>query len=367
MLVLACVAGLTLSRAHAASQPAPRDPAHAPALKELFGERFLVGGAIEPWQLRHAADAALLKRHYNSITAENVMKPRQIAPGEGRYRFGPAERLVRFAEENGMKVRGHTLLWHRSAPDWFFAGDRSDVNVWRARVRARLERYITDVVTHFKGKVYAWDVVNEVASDEPGQVYRESSPWYQALGPDYIEYAFRAARAADPDVQLFINDYNTEHKDKRARLLTIVRDLQSKGVPLDGVGHQLHMQVGEDAQGTAEALREVAALGLINHVTELDVSIYEDPVSCFRTRTGCRRDYRNAVPEEALAAQAKLYGELFAVFRDAPALESVTTWGISDGHTWLNRFPVTRTNLPLLFDRSRAPKEAFWKAVESAE
>src|SRR5690606_6562021 len=129
MLVLACVAGLTLSRAHAASQPAPRDPAHAPALKELFGERFLVGGAIEPWQLRHAADAALLKRHYNSITAENVMKPRQIAPGEGRYRFGPAERLVRFAEENGMKVRGHTLLWHRSAPDWFFAGDRSDVNV----------------------------------------------------------------------------------------------------------------------------------------------------------------------------------------------------------------------------------------------
>ena len=197
----------------------------------------------------------------------------------------------------------------------------------------------------------------------PGKTYRETSPWFKALGPDYIEYAFRAARAADPDVQLFINDYDTEEAAKRANLMTIVRDLMKKGVPLDGVGHQVHTRVGASAKDVDDALKEVAALGLINHVTELDVSVYEDPGSCAAKRTDCKPDYGDAVPEAVLVAQAALYGQLFDVFRSHPTLKSVTTWGISDSHTWLATFPVTRTNKPLLFDTAGKPKAAFRSIV----
>jgi endo-1,4-beta-xylanase len=329
-----------------------------PALKDVFGPNFLVGAAIEPTQLRITRDVALLRKHFSSITAENVMKPHRLAPREGQYYFGPADELARFAQANGIRLRGHTLLWHRNAPGWFFAGGD------RAEIRTRLEQYVTNVVTHFKGKVYAWDVVNEVASDNPGEIYRETSPWFKALGPDYIEYAFRAARAADPDAQLFINEYDTEEPEKRARLMTIVRDLMKKGVPLDGVGHQVHTRVGASATGVDDALKEVAALGLINHVTELDVSVYEDPGSCAANRTGCKADYGASVPEPVLIAQAALYGQLFDIFRSHPTLRSVSTWGISDAHTWLATFPVTRTNKPLLFDTAGAPKAAFHAIVD---
>jgi endo-1,4-beta-xylanase len=337
-----------------------------PALKAEFRTRFLIGGAIEPAQLAEPVDAALLRRHFNSITAENVMKPRIIGTALGVYDYAPADNLVRFAVANAMKVRGHTLVWHKAAPDWFFAGDRTDVQAYRALVRKRLETYVSDVVTHFRRKVYAWDVVSEVASDTDGSIYRESSPWYQALGPDYIEYAFRAARRADPNVALFINDYNTEDASKRARLLAIVRDLQRKRVPIDGVGHQLHLQYSASAEAVEAALQDVEALGLINHVTALDVSVYADPGSCFTSRTGCLPDYGNKIPAEVMAQQAALYGQLFAVFLRHPSVKSVTTWGISDAHTWLAKFPVPRVNLPLLFDADRAPKAAFWAAVRAA-
>jgi endo-1,4-beta-xylanase len=335
----------------------------APAMKSVFGAHFLVGAAIEPWQLKNPTDAALLQKHFSSITAENVMKPRTIGAVEGAYDFVAADELVRFAADNSIKLRGHTLLWHQTAPAWFFAGNRSDPQAYRALVRKRLETYITEVVKHFRGHVYAWDVVNEVASDTAGQTYREASPWYEALGPDYIEYAFRAARAADPDVALFINDYGTEKSVKRANVLAIVRDLRDKGVPIDGVGHQLHLQLDADPKGAEAALSDVEALGLINHVTELDVSLYTDPGSCSADRTGCRADYGDAIPQELFAEQAQLYGELFAVFAKHASLKSVSTWGISDAHTWLTKFPVARVNRPLLFDTTGAPKSAFWVAV----
>ena len=359
----------SVSALHAQIPRADTSPAHEndiPSLKSTFGSRFLIGGAIEAAQIAEPVDAALLRRHFGSITAENVMKPRTIGTAVGVYNYAPADDLVRFAVANAIRVRGHTLVWHKTAPDWFFAGDRTDVPSYRALVRKRLETYVTDVVTHFRRKVYAWDVVNEVASDHEGSIYREDSPWFQALGPDYIEYAFRAARRADPNVQLFINDYDTEEAPKRTRLLAIVRDLQRKGVPIDGVGHQLHMQFRGSARDVETALQDVEALGLINHITELDVSVYADPGSCFASRTGCAPDYGKTVPAVVLTQQAALYGQLFEVFRRHSSVKSVTTWGISDAHTWLTRFPVTRSNFPLLFDVNRAPKAAFWAAVRGA-
>jgi endo-1,4-beta-xylanase len=350
-----------------AADTSPARENDIPSLKATFDSQFRIGAAVEPAQIADPVDAALLRRHYNSITAENVMKPRTLGTAVGVYNYGPADELVRFAVANAMRVRGHTLVWHKTAPDWFFAGDRSDPQAYRALVRKRLETYITDVVTHFRRKVYAWDVVNEVASDNEGSTYREDSPWFQALGPDYIEYAFRAARRADPNVQLFINDYDTEQAPKRARLLTIVRDLQRKGVPIDGVGHQLHMKYNESADGVDAALRDVEGVGLINHVTELDVSVYADPGSCSGPeRKGCMPDFGKNVPAAALAQQATLYGQLFEVFQRHRSVKSVTTWGISDAHTWLRRFPVTRNNLPLLFDEKGAPKAAFRAVVRAA-
>jgi len=364
------IAAAGLLAANARAFAADTSPAHEndiPSLKTTFGARFLIGAAVEPAQIADPVDAALLRRHFSSITAENVMKPRTLGTAVGIYNYGPADELVRFAVANAIRVRGHTLVWHKTAPDWFFAGDRSDPLAYRALVRKRLETYITDVVTHFRRKVYAWDVVNEVASDHEGSIYREDSPWFQALGPDYIEYAFRAARRADPNVQLFINEYDTEQGPKRERLLTIVRDLQRKGVPIDGVGHQLHLKFSENAADVDAALRDVEGLGLINHVTELDVSVYGDPGSCTGPeRKGCLPDYGKNIPAATLAQQAKLYGELFEVFERHASLKSVTTWGISDAHTWLKRFPVTRNNLPLLFDEQGNPKPAFRAVVRTA-
>jgi endo-1,4-beta-xylanase len=216
------------------------------------------------------------------------------------------------------------------------------------------------VVTHFKGQVACWDVVNECTSDDGGSTYRNSR-WLQILGPDYIEDALRAARAADPDVKLFINDYGTEDPTKFSRLMAIIASLQAKGVPLDGVGHQLHVNTASPTPANVDnALRSVTSKGLINHVTELDVSLYSDPGSCFASRTGCAADITGdpTLLAAALKAQALQYRTLFNVFKQHPSLQSVTTWGIADNSTWLSGFPVARGNWPLLFDTTGGPKPA---------
>ncbi|MBL8552045.1 MAG: endo-1,4-beta-xylanase [Hyphomonadaceae bacterium] len=331
----------------------------APSLKELYAAKFQIGAAIAPSMTRDPALAALIARHFSSITAENAMKAYAIARGEGVYDFADADALVAFAAANGQIIRGHTLLWHwrsatqNAAPDWFFEGDR-------AAVQRRLETYITAVVTHFRGRVYAWDVVNEAASNSDGETYRRSR-WFEALGPDYVEIAFRAARAADPDALLFLNDYDTEQPGKLARLMTIIDALKAKNVPIDGVGHQLHMRFSDDIAGVRAALAATEARGLVNHVTELDITLYEDPASCYgAARQACEAAFPGPPPADRVAAQARLYGALFREFAARPSVKSVTFWGVTDALSWLHGFPVARPNYPLLFDADGAPKPAFW-------
>jgi len=278
-------------------------------------------------------------------------------------------------------LRGHTLLWHGSAPDWFFAGDRSIPANYRGSVQQRLCNYIDNVMRHFPN-VYAWDVVNEVATDTANATnpYRTNSPWYDAYsvgglnGGDYVKDAFTCAAATraaigrtSVDMKLMINDYNTELAGKRANVIAIVRDLQMAGVPIDGVGHQFHLQLGADVTEVTNAFVAVEGLpgNLVNHVTELDVSIYMDPGTCFSQRTipPCLADYGASPPASVLNDQARLYRSLFNAF-NRPSVTSITTWGIADNHTWLNSFPVTRTNRPLLFDTAGDPKAAFWAVVD---
>ncbi len=376
--------------------PTLPDPATAPALKTVIAGRFgvvnyPVGAAIEPASTT-GGDATLLARHMSSLTAENAMKPDTIWPNQpgtqvrtATPNFAPADQIVAFANANGMRVRGHTLLWHQTAPSWFFAGDQSDPVAYRAAVRERLREYIHTVMAHFP-EVYAWDVVNEVASDTPNDPnpYRTNSPWYTAYsvggadGSEYVRDAFLFATEAralmsltSADMKLMINDYSTESPGKRANLLAIVRDVMSAGTGADinGVGHQLHLQRGADvAQVTAAfAAVEADSSTLENHVTELDVSIYMDPGNCFSQRQipPCSTDYGANPPQSALSEQATLYRALFTAFA-RPSVTSVTTWGIADNHTWLNSWPVTRVNRPLLFDTNRNPKWAFWTVVDPA-
>lgn len=363
------------------STPQLPDPATAPALKDEFAGFFRIGAAIEPEQLDNATDRALLLKHYNSLTAENAMKPDTIAPQDlstNLANFDRAERIVDFATANNMEVHGHTLVWHRTAPDWFFAGDPSDPS-YRAAVAQRLTQYITTVVDQFEGRVSSWDVVNEVASDAAGQTYRTDSPWYQAFsanggdGREYIRVAFQAARAADPQALLFINDYSTENPEKLAKVLEIIEYVEATGeVTVDGVGHQFHLQRSSQASHVDTALTTVANRGKVNRVTELDISVYADPGECFSVQTipPCQADYGatfSNIPQSVVSEHARLYRELFAVFEDHDAtLGTVTTWGISDAHTWLNFYPANRTNRPLLFDTSGNPKLAFWAVVDPA-
>jgi len=367
-------------------------PSSAPPLKDTLSTRFgvvnfPVGAAIEPASTTNA-DAPILIKHISSITAENAMKPDTIwpnAPGTSgataqpaaQPNYGPADTLATFAFNNNMRLRGHTLLWHQTAPDWFFAGDRTQTMNYRANVQQRLCNYIDAVMRHFPN-VYAWDVVNEVVSDTPNdpQPYRTNSPWFQAYsngglrGADYVRDAFNCAfqtRAAigrtTADMKLMINDYSTEQAGKRANLIAVIQDLQGQGVVVDGVGHQLHLSLGADVTQVTAAFQAVEALpgNLVNHVTELDVSIYQDPGNCYSQRTipPCLADYGASPPAQVLHDQAVLYRALFVAF-NRPSVTSITTWGIADNHTWLNFWPVTRTNRPLLFDTAGNPKSAFW-------
>jgi endo-1,4-beta-xylanase len=285
------------------------------------------------------------------------MKANIIAPTQGAYDWSAPDALVDYAQANNLRIRGHALLWHESTPDWFLAGTPE-------QVKARLQTYITDVMTRYRGKIYAWDVVNEVITDDDFAEgpYRRSN-WWDASGgnADYIDWAFEAARAADPDCQLFINDYATEQAGKLGRYVEVINDLTSRNIPLDGVGHQFHLNVDTLSANVLRALDRVDAqfLGLDQHVTELDISLYNDPGSCWETETNCDADYAGNVPDSITRVQAQLFRDVFNGFAARPSVTSVSTWGISDPQSWLNTLPTRRTNAPLLWDNLRLAKPAL--------
>jgi endo-1,4-beta-xylanase len=326
--------------------------------KDTFATNFQIGAAIQDNQIVDTSDdVQILKDQFNSITAEYQMKPDIIAPTEGVFDWSVPDALVQFAEDNGMVVRGHALLWHLSTPDYFLQGTP-------AEVRARLENYVTEVVTRYKGRVFAWDVVNEVITDDDSasDPYRRSN-WWDASGgnADYIDWAFNAARAADPDCLLFINEYSTRFSGKRGRYIEVIRDVVNRGIPIDGVGHQMHLNVETQASDALAAIDAIdnEFMGLAQHVTELDISLYPDPGSCFADQTGCRADYGADIPDSVLTTQAELYRALFNGFTERPSITSVSLWGVSDAQSWLNDVPITRTNAPLLWDRNRDAKSAL--------
>ncbi|MEV1174288.1 endo-1,4-beta-xylanase [Nonomuraea sp. NPDC049784] len=316
-----------------------------PALKDEVP--FVMGSAFtRPDTL--GVHGELLARHFNSVTPGNELKWDATEPREGEFNFADGDYLVDFAIRHGMTIRGHTLAWHSQTPDWVFQDADKEL------LLKRLETHVRTLVTRYKGKIKVWDVVNEVVDENQPDGLRRSK-WYEIAGLDFIRTAFRVAHEADPDAKLFINDYNTEFPRKREALYALVKRLKVEGVPIDGVGHQLHLNIEQPPASSVEAtIERFATLGVDQQVTELDVSIYTDFSSSYDT-----------IPPELLVQQGHRYKELFDVFRrQAAKLSSVTVWGESDDVSWLRSWPIPRLNAPLPFDDELQAKPAYWGIVD---
>jgi len=348
--------------------PPPVTTSQAPTiLSDTFRDNFTMGVALSSPQSDdfNSQSRRIALEHFNGVTPEFELQPSFVAPEEGVFDFDRADRLVDFALQNNMTVRGHSLLWHEQTPDYFLVGSRDDI-------RQRLETYIGTVMEHFSGRIHIWDVVNEAVSTDlfrgdDGVGPDRNTIWYEAVGnADYIDWAFRAARAADPNALLFLNDFETEEPRKAGWFRDIVRRLIERGVPIDGVGHQVHLRLESTAESVLASIDAIQNEfpHLVTHVTEMDISMYTDPGSCYETGTNCLPDLGPNPPLELLRTQAQIYRDIFTGLSQRSFVEYVSLWGVTDGDSAANNNPAVRFNHPLLFDRDGEPKPAFFAITD---
>lgn len=329
-------------------------------LKDYYKDYFTMGVAVSPSSLMDTESDFVLK-NFSSITAENAMKMAPIHPEENRYFWDNADKIADFAQKHKLKLRGHTLCWHNQAPKWMFT-DEVGNTVTKEVLLQRLKDHINTIVSRYKGKIYAWDVVNEVIDDDDSKNFRESK-WYKICGEDFISKAFEYAHEADPNALLFYNDYNTENPGKRDRIYTMLKKLIDAKVPIHGIGLQSHLSIYRPSEENLRAsIEKFATLGLEIQITELDVSVYPSE-STPRPRRPDESDTFTSEMEQKQIAQYKM---IFTVFRDYKKfITNVTFWNVSDTYSWLDNFPVRgRKNYPLLFDKDQNPKKAYWEVIK---
>jgi endo-1,4-beta-xylanase len=336
-----------------------------PVLKDAFNDHFLVGAALNEAQFSNqdSPDAELVKKHFNTITSENTLKWGPIHPSPDKYNFEPADRYVEFGEKYNMFIIGHTLVWHSQTPRWVFEnedGKPAD----RETLLNRMKDHIQTVVGRYKGRVKGWDVVNE-ALNEDGTL--RQSPWMKIIGEDYLIKAFEYARDADPDAELYYNDYSLENEPKRKGAVELIKKLQSQGINIAGVGLQGHYKMDwPSAAQLDSSINDFAALGTKIMLTELDIDVlpYKDisaEVTLKVEMKGKIDPYSEGFPDSAQTALADRYKDLFKILvKNKDKVSRVTFWGVTDKNSWLNDWPVYgRKNYPLLFDREGNPKPAF--------
>jgi len=337
-----------------------RAPVHQDvALKDLMPKGMVVGVAINQRQFDGTDTAAveLITKQFNQISPENALKFQPTQPAADRYTFEAADRYVQFGVERHMQVVGHNLVWHSQTGAWVFEGaDGKPAD--RDALLARMRDHIQTVVGRYKGKIHGWDVVNE-AIDEDGSMRK--SPWQVGIGDDYVAKAFEFAHEADPDAELYYNDFNLEKPAKRAGVIKLVKDLQARKLRIDGIGNQAHWRLDtptiEEIDG---ALVELHGTGLKVMYTELDINLLQNIARGADPATA--NPYANGLPDDVQQQLTRRYADVFGVFvKHRDAVTRVTFWGLSDADSWLNR---GRMNYPLLWDRQRQPKPAFNAVID---
>lgn len=365
--------GVALSLAANVALTAPVAPSEEdlPSLAAVFGDRFRFGFALKELPRLSPPERAIVVRHANTLTPENAGKWERVQPREGEWNFGPLDELVAFGEAHGMFVVGHTLVWHSQCPDWVF-DDGAGGLVTRDQLIERMRTHIHTVVRRYRGRIHAWDVVNEAVTAEGPR----RSKWHEVLGEDYIPLAFAFAHEADPDALLLYNDYSVFDSRKRAHIIALVRDLQRRGLRIDAVGMQGHWHLDYPSLEAIEnAILDLHRTGVQVHITELDIDVLPAAWDYFGADIATRFEgsaalnpYTEGLPLELAERLADRYETIFRLFlRHADKVDRVTLWGVWDGRSWKNNFPVRgRTNHPLLFDRDLRPKEAAWRLANLA-
>jgi endo-1,4-beta-xylanase len=340
-----------------------------PPIKKSFSGKFMIGNIFNPSDVSSSGVTnTALTRHYNALTVENHMKPDQISTGKGSYNYTFADNMVNAAIASGFKVVGHTLLWHSQIPSW-------QKNISSESALSDMKQYISDVVGHFSGKIYSWDVLNEAFPDEGYSSdwktsMRTNNPWFKAIGSDFVYEGFLAARLADPNAILYYNDYNTDQADKAKMIHDMVRDVNQQyktaypnetRLLIEGIGMQEHHNTDVSAGAVKNTLNLFKTLGVKISVSELDVLIVSyNEFSPY----GNGPNKQNLITEdkraEGLKKQAELYGQLFKVYLEfSGIIERVTFWGVTDNRSWRS------AGLPLLFDSNGKAKEAYYGVIGS--
>lgn len=334
------------------------------ALKDAYQGKFLMGAALNVDQIegRDRAGVEIVKHHFNSITAENCMKSMYLQPKEGEFFFEEADRFMEFGEANGMHMVGHTLIWHSQAPDWFFTDEEGN-DVSRDVLIERMRNHITTVVGRYKGRIYGWDVVNEAILEDG--TYRNSK-FYSIIGEEYIPLAFEFAHEADPDTELYYNDYGMGLEGRRNGVVSMVKSLQEKNIPIHGIGMQGHMGLGyPDINEYEKSIQAYSELGLTVMITEMDIIVLPFPSSDVTAEVSLSYEYQqemnpytDGLPEPVATVWEEQYVDFFKLFlKHHDKISRVTLWGVSDATSWRNDWPMQgRMDYPLLFDRDYQPK-----------
>jgi endo-1,4-beta-xylanase len=352
-----------------------QDNSISTSLREAYKEAFLVGCAVNEAVVAgfDKTSQEIVLQQFNAITAENVMKAGPINPRPGVYHFDPADRFVEFGEKNNMFIIGHTLIWHNQTPDWFFKDENGNPNTRVAQIE-RMRSHIQAVAGRYAGRVDAWDVVNEVIDNDGS--YRPTT-WVNSIGSgdELVKLAFKFASEYAPNAELYYNDFNAWRPAKRDGIVRLVKMLQEEGIRIDGVGIQGHWGLNYPKTEYIEAaINAYASLGVKVMITELDVdvlpltregqiigSVMSDKQFQLEEFKAFLDPYADGLPDDVQRQLTERYAELFGIFyRNRDKIDRVTLWGVHDGMSWKNGYPVPgRTNYPLLYDRNKQAKPAL--------
>lgn len=384
-LIAIAFAAMAASCGQSAKQPEQQAENQEKILKEVYADAFRIGTSVSRFEIggRSSKSQEILLKHFNAVSPENDMKPEVIHPNPNTWNFSGADAYIEFGKKNNMWILGHTLCWHNQTPDFFWNDEKGNPKT-KQQLFDTIEDYIKVVCTHFLGKVDAWDVINEIVSEDGG--YRDLG-WVKALGgnqadvDEFVKHVFRCAQKYAPDTELYYNEFNAWRPSKMAGILRIVDMLRAEGIRIDGVGIQGHWGLNFPKNEYIEqAIDTYAAHGLRVNITELDVDVL--PVSKEGQVFGWEGlknslyqleewetfldPYKEGLPDEVEEQQAARYAELLAIFyKHRDQIDRVTWWGISDGISWKNGYPVlNRVNYPLLWKRDFTPHKSLQRVLD---